>query len=103
MRDSSIFNAARLLGPSLAGVLIATVGEGMCFLLDGLSSTAVIASFYTMAFLGMAPFGGLFAGGLASQIGAPHTILLGGVFCILGSILFVRKLPSLREIVARST
>ncbi|MCS6806267.1 MAG: MFS transporter, partial [Blastocatellia bacterium] len=58
-----------------------------------------VMSFYTMAFLGMAPFGSLFAGGLASQIGAPNTILLGGVFCIFGSILFARKLPSLREIV----
>jgi MFS family permease len=58
-----------------------------------------VMSFYTMAFLGMAPFGSLFAGGVASRIGAPNTILLGGVFCIFGSILFARKLPSLREIV----
>jgi MFS family permease len=35
--NSSMVNVARLLGPSLGGVLIATIGEGWCFLLDGLS------------------------------------------------------------------
>jgi MFS family permease len=38
-----------------------------------------IMSLYTMAFMGMAPFGGLLAGVLASKIGAPHTVLLGGI------------------------
>jgi predicted MFS family arabinose efflux permease len=35
--NSTMVNAARLLGPSAAGILIAAVGEGMCFLLNGLS------------------------------------------------------------------
>lgn len=56
-----------------------------------------VMSFYAMAFLGMAPFGSLFAGGLASKIGAPMTILIGGVACIFGAIIYARKLPSLRE------
>jgi MFS family permease len=42
--NSSIFNLARLVGPSLAGVLIALVGEGYVFLLNGLSYLAVIAA-----------------------------------------------------------
>ena len=42
--NSSIFNLARLVGPSLAGVLIALVGEGWVFLLNGLSYLAVIAA-----------------------------------------------------------
>jgi MFS family permease len=42
--NSSMVNSARLLGPSLAGVLIAAVGEGICFLLNGLSYVAVIAA-----------------------------------------------------------
>jgi MFS family permease len=46
--NSSMFNGARLVGPSVAGVLIASVGEGMCFLLDGISYLAVIASFVAM-------------------------------------------------------
>lgn len=58
-----------------------------------------VMSFYAMAFLGMAPFGSLFAGGLASRIGAPTTIMIGGVSCILGAIIFARKLPVLREMV----
>jgi MFS family permease len=58
-----------------------------------------IMSFYTMAFIGMSPFGSLLAGLLASKIGAPHTLLICGAFCILGSFLFSRSLPRLREMV----
>lgn len=43
-----------------------------------------IMSLYTMAFMGMAPFGGLLAGVLASKIGAAHTVLIGG-FAVLAT------------------
>jgi len=46
--NSSMFNAARLAGPSIAGVLISAVGEGMCFLLNGLSYIAVLAALFSM-------------------------------------------------------
>jgi len=46
--NSSMVNVARLLGPSLGGVLIATIGEGWCFLLDGLSYLAVIIALLAM-------------------------------------------------------
>jgi MFS family permease len=46
--NSSMVNAARLLGPSLAGVLIATVGEGLCFALDAASYIAVVLSLVMM-------------------------------------------------------
>jgi MFS family permease len=46
--NSSLVNAARLIGPSVAGVLIALVGEGYCFLIDGFSYMAVIASLLAM-------------------------------------------------------
>jgi MFS family permease len=42
--NSAVVNGARLLGPALAGITIAAVGEGYCFLIDGLSYLAVIAS-----------------------------------------------------------
>lgn len=46
--NSSMFNMARLVGPAIAGVLIATVGEGYCFLINGLSYIAVIAALLAM-------------------------------------------------------
>jgi MFS family permease len=46
--NSSMVNAARLIGPALAGVVIAAVGEGYCFLIDGVSYMAVIASLLLM-------------------------------------------------------
>jgi MFS family permease len=51
---------------------------------------------YTMMFMGMAPMGSLFAGALADRIGAPWTVALGGIGAVLGSIIFLRKLPELR-------
>ena len=42
--NSTMVNGARLIGPSLAGLIIASVGEGWCFFADGVSYVAVIAS-----------------------------------------------------------
>ena len=46
--NSAMTNGARLLGPAIAGVVIAAVGEGWCFLIDGVSYFAVIASLVLM-------------------------------------------------------
>jgi MFS family permease len=46
--NSSIVNAARLVGPAIAGIIIAAVGEGYCFLIDGISYGAVIVSLLLM-------------------------------------------------------
>jgi len=46
--NSSMVNAARLVGPSIAGILIATVGEGWCFLLNSISYVAVVISLLKM-------------------------------------------------------
>lgn len=46
--NSSIFNAARMIGPSVAGVVMAAVGEGWCFFLNGVSFIPVIASLLMM-------------------------------------------------------
>lgn len=46
--NSLLVNGARLVGPALAGVLIAALGEGLCFLLNGISYIAVIAALLAM-------------------------------------------------------
>jgi MFS family permease len=46
--NSSMVNASRLVGPSLAGIIIAVAGDGYCFLIDGISYLAVIASLLLM-------------------------------------------------------
>ncbi len=46
--NSAIFNAARVLGPALAGLLVAGLGEGFCFLLNGVSFLAVLACLLAM-------------------------------------------------------
>jgi len=55
-----------------------------------------IMSFYTMAFLGMMPFGSLLAGGLAAWIGVSWTLTLEGWICVLGAFYFASKLPLIR-------
>ena len=56
-----------------------------------------VMSIYTTAIIGMAPIGNLFAGALASLIGAPNTLILSGSACIIGSLLFALKLPHIRK------
>ncbi len=46
--NSSMFNAARLIGPTIAGILISLVGEGVCFLINALSYIAVITALLLM-------------------------------------------------------
>ncbi|MEH2202016.1 MFS transporter [Nostoc sp.] len=57
-----------------------------------------LMSLYTMSFLGMIPIGNLLGGILASHIGATNTLIIDGIACILGSIVFSRQLPGLRQI-----
>ncbi len=46
--NSSLVNSARLLGPSLAGILVAFMGEGICFLINGISFLAVLIALFFM-------------------------------------------------------
>src|SRR5919107_1453780 len=46
--NSSMFTGARILGPAVAGALVATIGEGWCFFLNGVSYVAVIGSLLLM-------------------------------------------------------
>ncbi len=100
------FGLSRIFLLSMALMLI--VGFGM---MQGLaaSNTVIqtlvpedkrgrVMSYYTMAFVGMAPFGSLLAGGLAHRLGAPHAIMITGAFCVAGSIWFTTQLKSIRKI-----
>lgn len=53
-------------------------------------------SYYTMAFVGMAPFGSLLAGALAHAIGAPFTLMIDGACCAAGAVWFATRLKSIR-------
>ena len=58
-----------------------------------------VMSYYTMAFVGMAPFGSLLAGAMAHAIGAPWTVTLNGAVVVLGAAWFLTRLPALRVVV----
>jgi MFS family permease len=57
-----------------------------------------VMSFYTMAFLGTAPLGSLLAGVAADRIGAPMTVLFGGVACVAAGGWFAIRLPAIRTV-----
>ncbi len=98
------FSLSRMLWLSL--ILMATTGYG--FMQQMASSNTVlqtivqdekrgrVMAFYGMAFLGMAPFGSLLAGGLAARIGAPATLFWCGVVVVISSLWFMRQLPAIR-------
>ena len=54
-------------------------------------------SFYSMSLMGMAPFGSLLAGAVASRIGAPETVAAGGALCLGAAIFFYVRIPGLRS------
>ncbi len=56
-----------------------------------------VMSFYSMAFLGMTPFGSLLEGALANRFGAPRTLMIGGSICIAGAVWFAAQRRAVRE------
>jgi len=58
-----------------------------------------VMSLFSMAIMGMAPFGSLAGGSLAARIGASYTLIIGGALCILGSFIFAKKLSLIREMI----
>jgi MFS family permease len=98
------FGLSRELWLSLASMFIA--GFGM---MRGMASSNTIIqtivpehmrgrvmSYYTIAFVGMAPFGSLLAGSMAHEIGPPLTVILNGAVVILGGGLFATRLGRIR-------
>jgi MFS family permease len=101
-----LFAVSRNLAVSM--VLMVVVGFGMMQQMAG-SNTIVqtivddskrgrVMSYYTLAILGMAPFGSLLFGTLAQRFGAPATLAGGGALCVLASFWFARELPALRRV-----
>jgi MFS family permease len=97
--NSSMFNGARIVGPAVAGILVASVGEGWCFLINSVSYIAVITGLLVMrldaAHTRRAPGGArsvlegyrfilgahpvrdlLLLLGLASLLGMPYSVLM---------------------------
>ncbi len=58
-----------------------------------------VMSYYTMAFVGMAPFGSLLAGTMAQAFGAPLTVMVNGSIVVLGAAWFATRLPAVRHVV----
>ncbi len=100
------FSLSRTLWISCVLILVAGAG----FMIQLASSNTIVQTlvdddkrgrvmaFFMLAFLGSAPFGSLFAGGFADRFGAPATLRLGGVFCLLGAAWFARGLTEMRAL-----
>ncbi|HGJ65765.1 TPA: MFS transporter [bacterium] len=95
-----MFSLSRFFIPSL--ILIALCGFGMMVQMASCNTLVQsvvdddkrgrVMSFYSMAFMGPAPFGSLLAGASATRIGASNTLIIGGILCIVGAIVFISKL-----------
>jgi MFS family permease len=90
----------------LSAILLLPVGFGMMLQMSS-SNTLIqamvpdelrgrVMALYTMMFMGMAPFGSLFAGALAHRLGAPLTVSIGAMACIGAATLFFFHLPRIR-------
>jgi MFS family permease len=56
-----------------------------------------VMAVYSMMFMGMAPIGALLAGALAGWLGATTTVAIGGAFCLLAGVVFLNRLPLIRD------
>src|SRR5579884_2457925 len=97
--NSSMFNSARIIGPAIAGILVATIGEGWCFFGNGISYIAVIVGLLLMRLTNrpelqkQSPMDDIIEGfrwvertgpirslllllGLVSLVGMPYTVLM---------------------------
>ncbi|MBI3445690.1 MAG: MFS transporter [Magnetospirillum sp.] len=81
--DATIFNAARLVGPAMAGGVVASLGEGWCFAVNAVSFLAVLASLLLMSAVPATGAGGAgegmlerIRGGLAHVAGKPSILAL---------------------------
>jgi MFS family permease len=84
-----------------AGLGSAMVITGCQTLIQGLVDDPLrgrVMSFYTMAFMGTVPFGGVLYGFLAERLGAPVTVLLGGLACAAAGLTFWGRLPRFRAL-----
>jgi MFS family permease len=99
------FGLSRVFWLSMIMVLIA--GMGMMQGMAG-SNTIIqtivpedkrgrVMSYYTMAFVGMAPFGSLLAGSMAHAVGAPLTVIANGSAVLLGAAWFLTQMPAVRR------
>lgn len=99
------FGLSRVEWLSMAVMLV--VGFGM---MQGLTASNTIIqtivpedkrgrvmSYYTMAFVGMAPFGSLLTGAMAHAMGAPRTVMVSGVACIVGAMWFWSRMKMVRK------
>jgi MFS family permease len=99
------FSLSRYLWLSLALLLATGLGFMVCMAASNTLLQTLVAddkrgrvmSLYTMAIMGMTPFGSLLAGVLANRIGAPHTLLFSGLGCLAAALWFALLLPRLRE------
>ena len=99
------FGLSRVFWLSMIMVLVAGMG-----MMQGMASSNTIIqaivsedkrgrvmSYYTMAFMGMAPFGSLLAGTMAHKVGAPLTVIMNGSAVLLGAAWFMTQLPAVRR------
>jgi len=104
-----LFGLSHSLWPSMVLMYFAGFGMMQCASVSNMviqslvseDKRARIMSYYTTAFFGSAPVGSLMAGSLAERIGAQHTVMVTGAFCLLGALWFSAKLPAINNAISR--
>jgi len=97
-RSSTLWIALPVLAVIGFGILATSVSVNMILqtIVDD-DKRGRIMSFYTVAFLGVTPFGSLLAGILADQIGAANVLVIGGAICASGALYISSKRPQIRD------
>lgn len=93
------FSLLMMLGAGFGVMSVITSSNTILQTITDEDKRGRVMSLYTMAFIGMTPFGNLLMGALASKIGAPHAVTFAGIACIISSCMFMSRLPNFRKLV----
>ena len=100
-----VFAFSRNLALSIAMLFVAGLAMNLHMsssntILQTISAPAMrgrVMGYYTMAFMGVTPFGSLFGGALAARFGAPRALAVSGLVCITAACAYFFYLPSIRR------
>lgn len=94
----------------LSASLLMMFGVGFCLVLQvAISNTliqtlvadnrrGIVMSLFTLAYIGVTPFGNLFVGEVASKIGVSYTLSINGILCLLGLVVVQKQLLNLKNL-----
>jgi MFS family permease len=91
------FSVAMVLAAGFAMLQLTAASNTILQTISDPAKRGRVMSYFTMSFMGMMPFGSLFAGALAARFGAPRALAFSGILCVAAAGIYFAFLPAIRR------